>query len=343
MISKFVMPYEDEYFLGWLIRLADLNHYSSVTDFLSELTGERWSTSGTRLFSVSTMLSYILSCFNATNELNVMWFIHHSTLYDFYRHFLGERALDDYLTAASLLCTGKRTYIRKMNWLNYCDRCDNGYFRTCNQFPYLDACPKCGKKLSHFLYNDKGWFMNSDVNNIRYNGLSNLIESVQLSKYYFTWEDIRRILKVKYAETLVEYDLNCRYFPWFLEEKKNMAPEIADIYDHDYFCFNEEYMSDREIFEALFIINSLFDGYGEFMNYGLNIARVYNMPLIKSNNLGSFGTILDSDQDLLKIRKPCGKVLITSLMNVGEKQTRCDSCSSEESSCEFNQKVLMRL
>lgn len=343
MISKFVMPYEDEYFLGWLIRLTELNHFSSVTDFLSELTGERWPTSATRLFSVSAAINYILSYLGNANDFNVMGFIHHSTLYDFYRHFLGEKTLDDYLISASSLNGGSISYIRKMNWLNYCDHCDNGYFKTYNQLPYLDKCPKCGGKLSHFVYDGKGWFNNSGVNNIRHNGLSNLIGSILFSRYYFTWKDIREILKVRYAETLVENNLNYAYFPWFLEGKKNIVPERADIYDQDYFCFNEEYTRDSEIYDALFIINTLFDGYDEFIDYGMNIGHVYNMPVIKNDNLGTFGTILDSDQDLITIAKPCGKTIITNLMNINETYQRCDTCHSSEINCNINQKVLMRL
>lgn len=318
MISKFIMPYEDEYFLGWLMRLAYLNSFTTLADFLKDLTGYEWRLSKSRISSISSLMSYILSYFGDISEFDIMKLIHSSTLYDFYRHFWDNDKLDAYLNLASSIDKHDVYPIHNADWINYCDHCDMGYFRTCNQLPYLNRCPRCGRKLSHFSYNHKGKFELSNVNHDQRYDVSDLISSIFFSKSYFSWRDIREILKVKYIEVLVGNHftgLNHNQFPWLLEENKGLAIHICDYYDNDYFRKDSAYENDTSILYALLLINALFNDFDEFAKFGMNIGHVFNMPIIHNSGLRGHGTI-DSNEDLYKIHCSYGGKIVTDLTGI---------------------------
>ncbi|GEM_PF-5546094 len=331
MIHNITKPFHDEYFLGWLIRMSWLNAYTHLEDFLADLMNAECKLSINKINSITMMIGTLASCVPDL-KLNTTSLIKSATLYDFYKHFVGEAQLQYYLSLA---------YSHKSHWetgitandasLKYCDHCDSGYFKTVNQIPGISCCLECSRPLKSVDLSANGTLTEhhgfTDEPNIE---LSKLLADIYSSVYTFDFRSIKHLLYNKYCEVLEEYHYKGNGYNQFVDylRKKGMDRFTSLKYPDAYFTnyMDVPFETVEQITDVISLIRLLFGSYDHFIASSDEFVKTDSKIIAPGSDFGLYGTVIEQNNDLLKVIYPCGASTLKCFGTLNYATCSCSKC-----------------
>lgn len=336
MIHNITKPFDDEYFLGWLIRMSWLNAYTRLEDFLTDLMDAKCTLSINKINSISMMIGTIIAHVPEL-ELDTSSIIKSSTLYDFYKHFIGEAQIQYFLSSAYSDHTNWETGITDYDvTLKYCEHCDTGYFKTVNQIPGISCCLKCSRPLktvgltaNGVLTEHHGYIYKLDEQTRK------LLIDFYASPCTFDFKTIKQLLYDKYKEILKKYHYRGDGYNQFVDylRKKGMddfnSLKYPDAYFTDY--LNVPYEKGGEIIDVINLIRVMFGDYDHFIDGVTRLIKSDSKAIEIGTNLGVYGTVTEKNDDLLKVIYPCGNVTLKSSSTLNYSTCSCSKCKPYKS------------